>query len=58
MECLKQNHGFKKKRKRETVGDIWEKYAQKHSQTVALRVCILTVQSQGLVSTKEKEKAQ
>lgn len=39
-------------------GDIREEYLLKHNQTVALKVCILTVQSQGLASREEKEKTQ
>lgn len=50
---------FMGEKKREMgIGDIWQKYALKHGQTVALKVWVLTVQSQGLVSTEEGEKTQ
>lgn len=45
-----------RKKRRMVIGDIWEIYALKHGQTVALKVWVLTVQSQGLVSTEEGEK--
>lgn len=48
---------WRKKREMGT-GDIWEKYALKHGRTVAVKVWVLTVQSQGLVSTEEGEKTQ
>lgn len=47
-----------RKKKEMGTGEIWEKYALKHGQTVAVKVWVLTVQSQGLVSTGEGEKTQ